>query len=219
MLAAPRPEPVREAEEVRLVDGVEHLDSGALDDFVLQRGTPSGRCRPSSFEMYTRRNGFARYAPRFSRSAGRGGVLQRRRSAATSRHRRPARLSLQGEIRSPQSVDVVDVVQERGEPRLPVSSCCLTYTLERTERAVRLVSGARFAGAGFLGQTASLHPSATGCPALFGDFTGTAGLSDFPVRSSSASSLDFPTRPARQPRRATRDLPVSREVSVHARGV
>ena len=38
MLAAPRPEPVREAEKVRLVDGVEHLDGGALNDLVLQRG-------------------------------------------------------------------------------------------------------------------------------------------------------------------------------------
>ena len=38
MLAAPRSEPVREAEEVRLVDGVQHLDRGPLDDLVLQRG-------------------------------------------------------------------------------------------------------------------------------------------------------------------------------------
>ena len=38
MRAAPRPEPVGEAQEVRLVDGVEHLDDGPLDDLVLQRG-------------------------------------------------------------------------------------------------------------------------------------------------------------------------------------
>jgi site-specific DNA recombinase len=38
MRAAPRPEPVGEAEEVLLVDGVEHLDDGPLDDLVLQRG-------------------------------------------------------------------------------------------------------------------------------------------------------------------------------------
>ena len=53
MLAAPRPKPVREAEEVRLVDGVQHLDGGALNDFVFQRGNterrsarPPSRCRP-----------------------------------------------------------------------------------------------------------------------------------------------------------------------------
>lgn len=39
VLAASRPEPVREAEEVRFVDGVEHLDGGALNDFVFQRGS------------------------------------------------------------------------------------------------------------------------------------------------------------------------------------
>jgi len=38
VLAASRPEPVREAEEVDFADGAQHLDDGALDDFVLQRG-------------------------------------------------------------------------------------------------------------------------------------------------------------------------------------
>ena len=33
-----RPEPVGEAQEVRLPDGVEHPDDGPLDDLVLQRG-------------------------------------------------------------------------------------------------------------------------------------------------------------------------------------
>ena len=37
MLASPRPEPVREAEEVRFVDGVQHLDRRTLDDLVFQR--------------------------------------------------------------------------------------------------------------------------------------------------------------------------------------
>src|SRR5262249_20521785 len=36
MLAPPWSEPVRETEQVHLVDGVEHLDDGSLDDFVLQ---------------------------------------------------------------------------------------------------------------------------------------------------------------------------------------
>ena len=37
MLAAPRPESVREAEEVRLVDRVQYLHHRPLDDLVLQR--------------------------------------------------------------------------------------------------------------------------------------------------------------------------------------
>ena len=56
---APLSESVGEAEEVRSVDRVQHLDDGAL----------SGLCRPSAFGMYALRTGFARYAPRFSLSA------------------------------------------------------------------------------------------------------------------------------------------------------
>ncbi len=38
MRAAPGPEPIGRAQEVHLVDGVEHLDDGPLEDLVLQRG-------------------------------------------------------------------------------------------------------------------------------------------------------------------------------------
>ena len=41
VLAALRAEPVREAEEIRLVDGVEHFDDGPLDNLVLQRALPA----------------------------------------------------------------------------------------------------------------------------------------------------------------------------------
>ena len=37
MLASPWPEPVREAEKIRFVYGVQHLDRCTLDDFVFQR--------------------------------------------------------------------------------------------------------------------------------------------------------------------------------------
>ena len=37
MLAASRPEPIRKAEEIGFVDGVQDLDRAALDDFVFQR--------------------------------------------------------------------------------------------------------------------------------------------------------------------------------------
>ena len=40
MRAAPRPKPIREADEVLLVDGVQHLDDGTLEDLVLQRSDP-----------------------------------------------------------------------------------------------------------------------------------------------------------------------------------
>jgi hypothetical protein len=37
MRAAPGPEPVREAEKVRFVDGVQHVDDGPLDERIFQR--------------------------------------------------------------------------------------------------------------------------------------------------------------------------------------
>jgi hypothetical protein len=37
VLAAPRPEAIREAEEVRLVNGVQHFRHRPLNDLVLQR--------------------------------------------------------------------------------------------------------------------------------------------------------------------------------------
>ena len=60
MQIASRPEPVGEAPEVDLVDRVEYLDDGPLDDLVFQRGMPSGRDRPSAFGMYARLLGDAR---------------------------------------------------------------------------------------------------------------------------------------------------------------
>ena len=74
MRAAPRPEPVGEAEKVLLVDGVQHLDDGALDDLVLQRwrcraaaaARPPSGCTPSA-------TGFARYAPRAAVRCSPGG--------------------------------------------------------------------------------------------------------------------------------------------------
>ena len=77
VLAAPRPEPVREAEEVLLVDRVEHLDHGPLDDLVLQRGDaqrplppvrlrdvhPPGRLRPVRPAMHAAVRGPARLPP------------------------------------------------------------------------------------------------------------------------------------------------------------
>ena len=64
MRPATRAEPVREPEKVRLVNGVQHLDDGALDDLVLQRGDPERPKPPSALGMYTLRDGLARYAPR-----------------------------------------------------------------------------------------------------------------------------------------------------------
>ena len=60
MRLAPWPEPVRKAPEIRLVNGVQHLDDGPLDNLVLQRGDAERPLPPSAFGIYTRRTGDAR---------------------------------------------------------------------------------------------------------------------------------------------------------------
>ena len=60
MLAAPWLEPIREPEEIFLVDRVQHLDHRALDDLASSAAMPRGRCRPSGSGMYRRRVGSAR---------------------------------------------------------------------------------------------------------------------------------------------------------------
>ena len=49
VLATPRPESVREPEEVRLVDRIEHLHHRALDDLVLQRSNAQWALRSVRF--------------------------------------------------------------------------------------------------------------------------------------------------------------------------
>ena len=65
MRSAPRSEPVGEAQEIHLVDGVEHLDEGAARWRILSSSVamPSGRSRPCAFSMYALRDRLARYAP------------------------------------------------------------------------------------------------------------------------------------------------------------
>src|SRR5437016_11223734 len=94
MLASPRSEPVRKAEKIRLVDGVQHLDRGTLDDLVFQRRYSERSLPPRRPSVYTP------YAPAwlgtprvsaFRRDLG-GSSPVPRRSAATSPRPRPVRL-------------------------------------------------------------------------------------------------------------------------------
>src|SRR5258708_17291650 len=60
VLAAARAESIAEPEEFLLVDRIQQRSGGPLDKFVLRAATASGRCRPSGFGMYRRREGCAR---------------------------------------------------------------------------------------------------------------------------------------------------------------
>src|SRR5262250_3174305 len=60
--------------------------------------------------------------------------------------------------RCPQSLHVVNVVEERSESLFPISTCCLTYPLEHAERVFPALSPERVTlGRVPLGQPPSLH--------------------------------------------------------------
>ena len=131
------PEPVREPEEVFLVDGVEHHDGGALDDLVLQGCDrqrpllavrlrdicPAGRLRPIRSPMDPSMQIVEPglkvclvVLPRHAVHARRGFALE-----CVERH--------------PERVDV-DVVEKRGEPLLLPLPCGLSYTVQRLGHAI-----------------------------------------------------------------------------------
>ena len=107
------------------------------------------------------------------------------------------RILLNRKKRCPQSINVV-VVEERSEPLLPISTCCLTYPLERAEHIFPALSPERVTlGRVPLGHLPSVA-SAAGPSALFGDFEGRTpmtnrrGKSDSStVPSTSRHGLDF----------------------------
>src|SRR5271167_857308 len=132
-----RSEAVREAEEVLLVDCIQHLDNGALDDFILQHRHPQ-RALPTAF----------RYEHSTHRSCSVRAPLEPRRQilkvalqvlsivlpglAIYSR----SSVSLDRKICRPQSLDVVYMVQKRGELLLLILLRYLTYPLERAVHTV-----------------------------------------------------------------------------------
>jgi site-specific DNA recombinase len=137
VLAAPRTESIREAEEVGLVDGVQHLDRRALDDLVLQRRHAERPLPPVGLRDVRSADWL-----RSVRSALQpfGEILEivfQRLAVVPPRLAIHARsgVSLQREIRRAQSVPVVNVVQERGEPHPSIPSCYSSYPLQRTRRA------------------------------------------------------------------------------------
>lgn len=142
VVTAPQAEPVREAEEVRLVDGVQHL----------HRSDPERPLPPVGF-------GDVHSASRLRsiRSA-----LQPIRQVLEIGLQRlivvPPPLPihteggfpLQREVGRAQYVRIVSVVQECREPRLPILSGSLTYPRVHWARSFGAVSEARFALAGSL---------------------------------------------------------------------
>src|SRR5438445_2335176 len=199
MLASPRPESVRETKKVGFVDSVQHLDGRTLDDLVLQHRNsersfppvplvdvrPMHRLRsirsslqPMGEILEVVLESLAVVPPCLSVHTGRGFLLQ-------------------AEVGHAQRFQVVDVVEQRCEPRFLILTGCLTYPLQRTGR----VRPARCPGHVLLlqvpfGQTSSLHPLRRWLPSLVRRLRRYYRSVRLPVFvPHRRASLDFPMRP------------------------
>jgi hypothetical protein len=149
----------RAVEGHAVVAGMSH-DNRALDDFVFQRGNAERSLAPVCLRnpRPTNRFGSVRspleplgQVPEIFFQAL---AVAPPRLAIDSRGRFPLNLALA----SPQPFDVVEIMQERGEPLLPVSSGNLTYPLKRALRVLAALSPGRvLLKRVSLGQSPSLH--------------------------------------------------------------
>src|SRR5580658_6119515 len=159
MWTTPRPKPIRETQEILLIDGVQHLNQRPLDDLVLQRGDPE---RPLPPVRLRYEHPPSRYHPvraPMHTSMKLLEVLLKVMPVLAPRHPIDPWSSVRSDrpVCRPETING-DVVQERGEPCLLVLPCCLTHTIQLTAHAHSgSASGARFAGRVPLGRPPFLH--------------------------------------------------------------
>src|SRR5229473_2411212 len=130
MRAAPRPEPIREPEEVFLVDRIQHRSRRPLDDLVL-KGRDRKRTLPAVRLGYVdapRRQCPIRSPVNTSMQVLKIAlkvplVIPPRHAVHTG-----CNIRLEFAERLPEQFDV-DMVEERGEPFLLPLPCCLPYAL------------------------------------------------------------------------------------------
>ena len=135
MLAAPGPESIGEAQEIDLVDLVEHPHHGLLDDLVLQ-GRDAQRSLSSvglRDEDATRRlrpvGALMDPSMEIAEPIFEADVVLLPRDAVNSR----GRFVLEREEAFPESLDG-HVVQQGGEPCTPVPACHLSHTIQSGQR-------------------------------------------------------------------------------------
>jgi hypothetical protein len=131
MLPPSRPKPVREPEEILLVDCVQNFDQRPLDNLVLQSGNAQRPLAAVGFcDVVAPRRlcpvGSAVDAPVQIGQSGFQPFAVFRPGHAIHPHRRiPFELVI-----SPAQQFDVEVVQQRGEPRLLSCSCRLPYAVQ-----------------------------------------------------------------------------------------
>ena len=159
MRAAPGAEPIREADEVRLVDAVKHLHDGALQDLVLQRGDTERSQPPVPLRDMRPPSRPGSIAPALDPPVQIPKVRFEVLPVGPPRHAVHPRgcPRVQRPVGRPEALDV-DVMQERGEPCLLVQLRLPAHATKRTRRVLPgSASGTRFAGRVPLGRPPSLH--------------------------------------------------------------
>ena len=133
MRTTPRPEPVRETEEVLLIDRVQHLDNRPLQDLVLQRSDPERPKPPVCLRYEHPPSGSCPIRP----SVGTRMEIQKVRLQIQPvvPPRDPidprGRVRADRPIRLPQTIDA-HVMKERGELHLLVLARQLAHTIQIT---------------------------------------------------------------------------------------
>src|SRR5216683_1462233 len=182
------------------VDGVQHLDHGALKQLIFQRRHPERPLPPVSLGDVHPPH---RLGPVRSSLDSIGEVAEGLLPLlAVVPPRLPvharSRPSLEAEVSGAQRREVADMVQERGELHLPIPNRTLTYPLQRTERTLPALNPGRvLLGQVPFSQSPSLHPLRRRLPDLvrrLHRYYGTVRLPELVHRRR--TSLDFPTRPA-----------------------
>jgi hypothetical protein len=199
MLAASWPEPIREAEEVGFVNGVEYFHRRSLNKLVFERRDAERSLPPVRLGNVHPTH---RLRPVRSALQPMGKVLEIvLKSLAVVPPRLPIdagrSVPLQLEVGEPQSVDVVDVMQQSREFCILVLCCRLSYPFQRTGRVDPALSPGRVLLARIpLGQTPSLHLLRRRCSGFVRRLPRYYGSVRLPVFvHHRLVSLDFPMRP------------------------
>ena len=133
MRAAARPEPVGEAQEIRLEHGIEHLHHSALDDLVLQRRHPQRAHPPVRFRYQHPPHRLGPVLPRLHPPVQILQVSPQVLLVLPPRQPVRARRRVPFQFREhlPQPFQR-DVVQQRGEPRILLPYSNFPHTIQPT---------------------------------------------------------------------------------------
>ncbi len=198
VLVASRSETIGETEKVRFVDSIHHFDRGLLDDLVFKsRYTKRSQPPISLWDVYST-DGLCSIRSALQPFGEVLNVLIQifsKMSPSLTIYARGSR-SFKTKKSLPKHFRFIDMVHERGKPYLLISSCYMTYPLQRTWHiSPTLRSECVLLSQVPLGQPPSLHPLRRRLSGIVRELRRYYGSVRFPVSVHHwLVSLDFPIR-------------------------